>query len=54
MSPTLPIHTRRQPAETRTTEQPRPKQRPLVRGSLVASAPASVNWESVRPTARTR
>ena len=54
MSPALPVHTRRQPAGTRSAEQARRKQRPLVRGSLVAIAPASVNWESVRRTARTR
>ena len=54
MSPTLHVHSRQEPTPPRTAERATPKQRPLVLGSLVAAAPAAVNWECVRRPARAR
>ena len=54
MSPALHVHTRQEQAPPRVSGRPSQKERPLVLGSLVASAPAAVNWECVRRPAKGR
>ena len=54
MSPILHVYIRQEQAPPRVSERSSPKERPLVLGSLVASAPAAVNWECVRRPAKGR